>query len=186
MLCEKMNIYSLGLVWKCHPPVAGTGRRESAPPHLGPGSCPTVGEDTPESQFMVLVKGASGECAEAGPAGATGCYVWLEMQPRAGGPIGKYRSGHWEMQGVETHSKLAEPERGLRGLQGGKVQVLPTRLVPGHPQCADIASPLLALAPSHCPQANPLPLPGERGLSGLGRPQKPLWILRFEPRSLRS
>lgn len=49
-----------------------------APAHLIPSSHPTTVGGTPESQFMVLVKGASGEHAEAGPTG-------LEIKPRAGG-----------------------------------------------------------------------------------------------------
>lgn len=48
-----------------------------APAHLIPSSYFTTGGGTPESQFMVLVEGASGEHAEAGPTG-------LEIKPRTG------------------------------------------------------------------------------------------------------
>lgn len=111
------------------------------PLHLAPGSYLTTGGDTPESQFMVLVKGACRECAEAGPTGATGSVSVVVNAAQGWRTVREvYRSGLWKVQGMETHPQLAELERGLHGLQGGKIQVLPTYWVPRHPQSEDIDS----------------------------------------------
>lgn len=79
------------------------------PLHLAPGSYLTAGGDTPESQFMVLVKGASGECAEAGRTGATGSVSVVVNAAQGWRRVREiYRSGPWKVQRMETHPELAE------------------------------------------------------------------------------
>lgn len=103
-------------VCEYYPPITD---ERVAPLHLAPGSptTTTTSGDTPESQFMVLVKGASAEHAETGPLVWKCSEGWRKVREID-------QSGLWEVQGWK-HLTLAELEKGLHELQGGKVRVLP-------------------------------------------------------------
>lgn len=107
------------------------------PPTYGmaPSSHPMAGGEIPESQFLVLVKGASGERAEAGPPG-------LEIQSRAAGGKGTIQVR--ALQRMETHPKLAELHGGFVSSRVEKCGFLPnvgSLDTPPHPRLQTLPPP---------------------------------------------
>lgn len=147
------------------------GGEAEAPLHLAPSSHPMVGGEIPESQFLVLVKGASGEHAEAGPPG-------LEIQSRAAG--GKGTTQVRALQRMESHPKLAELHGGFVSSgwkSAGSSQMLGP-WTPSSPPSADIASPCCPWLWVPAPELSYFPSPGKEDFSGPRAPLKSLslWV----------
>lgn len=152
------------------PPMAG-GEAE-APLHLAPSSHPMAWGEIPESQFLVLVKGTSGEHAEAGPPGS-------EIQSRDAG--GKETIQVRALQQMETNPKLAELHGGFVSSRVEKCRFLPnigSLDTPPPPPSADIASPCCPWLWVPALGLIPSPSPGKEDFSGPEAPLKSLslWV----------
>lgn len=117
--------------------------------------------------------------------------VPLESVLRLGLLVWKYSPGLEEdkgniqvraLQGMETHPKLAELDRGFVNSRVEKSRFFPNLGSLDTPSL-QTCLPLLALALGHCPRADPLHLPGERRLLWPRGPSQKSWSLGPVPQN---